>query len=83
MVTKIGYAIGKCGTCGKTLRRHRPAEYAVCNCYLYCPLCGEKMNSYAPDLSLKAYKSGELDVLFQCPNCSHKSKLRPVEVMLS
>jgi hypothetical protein len=83
MVAEIGFAEGKCGACGKTLRRRRPADIAVCDCYLYCPFCEEKMNSYAPDLSLHAYESGELDVLFQCLNCGYKSKKKPVEVRLS
>jgi len=46
MVAKIGYAQGTCPKCGKTLRRRRPADYAVCDCYQYCPLCGKKMNPY-------------------------------------
>ena len=83
MVVKVGFAEGKCGICGKTLRRRRPADYAVCDCYIFCPLCGAKMTAYSPDLSQHAYESGELDVLFQCPNCCYKSKQKPVEVRLS
>jgi len=83
MVVKVGFAEGKCGICGKTLRRRRPADIAVCDCYEYCPLCGEKMKSYTPDLSPITYESGELNVLFQCPSCGYKSKQKPVEVRLS
>jgi DNA-directed RNA polymerase subunit RPC12/RpoP len=83
MVAKIGFAEGKCGACGKTLRRHRPADVAVCDCYEHCPLCGTKMTPYTPELSPTAYESGEIDVLFQCPNCGYKSKQKPVEIRLS
>lgn len=83
MVAKIGFAEGKCGACGKTLRRRRPADIAVCDCYEYCPICGSKMAPYTPELSPVTYESGELDVLFQCANCGYKSKQKPVEVRLS
>jgi len=83
MAAKIGFAEGKCGVCGKTLRRRRPADIAVCDCYEYCPLCGAKMAPYMPDLSPTTYESGEIDVLFQCPSCGYKSKQKPVEVRLS
>jgi len=83
MAAKIGFAEGKCGVCGKTLRRRRPADIAVCDCYEYCPLCGAKMAPYTPDLSPTTYESGEIDVLFQCPSCGYKSKQKPVEVRLS
>jgi hypothetical protein len=83
MVAKIGFAEGKCGVCGKTLRRRRPADTAVCDCYEYCPICGTKMTPYTPDLSPTTYESGELDVLLLCPNCGYKSKQKPVEVRLS
>lgn len=82
MVAKIGFAEGKCGVCGKTFRRRRPADVAVCDCYEYCPVCGTKMTSYTPDLSPTAYDSGELDILFQCSSCGYKSKQKPVEVRL-
>ena len=36
MTVKIGFAEGTCPKCGKTLRRRRPADYAVCDCYRYC-----------------------------------------------
>jgi len=82
-IAKIGFAEGKCGVCGKTLRRRRPADFAVCDCYMYCSLCGKKMTPYTPDLSPTTYESGEIDVLFQCPNCGYKSKQKPVEVRLT
>lgn len=46
MAVKVGYAKGTCSRCGKTLTRRRPADYAVCDCYQYCPPCGKKMNPY-------------------------------------
>ena len=83
MVAKIGFVEGKCGVCGKTLRRSRPADLAVCDCYEFCPVCATKMIPYLPDLSPGRYKAGEIDVLYQCSNCGHKSKQKPVEVRLS
>jgi len=29
-MAEVGFAVGKCPRCGKTLRRRRPADYAVC-----------------------------------------------------
>ncbi len=36
-MTKVGLAVGRCGRCGKTLSRPRPMDYAVCDCWQYCP----------------------------------------------
>ena len=58
-VSKIGYAEGVCPSCGKTLIRKRPADMAVCDCYKYCPLCGNKMASFSPDLTPSTYRAGE------------------------
>ena len=86
MVAKIGFAEGKCGVCGKTLRRRRPADYAVCECYMYCPLCGEKMMSYTPDLSPITYNPEKgLNFLYVCNKHTlpYYSKQKSVEVPLS
>jgi hypothetical protein len=85
MTAKIGYAEGKCSRCGKTLRRKRPADYAICNCYLCCPLCGEEMVPYMPDLTLTIYESEKgLEVFHVCSNHApvYYSKQKPVEVKL-
>jgi len=82
VAAKIGFAEGTCSKCGRTLRRRRPADYAVCDCYLYCPRCGAKMAPYTPDLTRFTYREG-LDVLFQCSNCGYKSTQKPVEVRLT
>ena len=58
-MVKIGYAEGECPRCGKTLRRRRPADYAVCDCYEYCPLCGAKMTPFTPDLTPSTYRVEE------------------------
>lgn len=79
---KVGYATGICPKCGRLLIRKRPADVAVCDCYGYCELCGAKMEPYTPDLTPTVYQSGEIDVMFQCPKCGHKSKQKPVEVTL-
>jgi len=62
MVVEIGYAEGTCSRCGKTLRRRRPADYGVCDCYQHCPVCttnGQaytvKMDPYTPDLTPSTY----------------------------
>ena len=58
---KIGYAVGVCSRCGKTLRRRRPADTAVCACFKYCPVdhgkgaYGTKMKAYTPDLTPRTY----------------------------
>lgn len=59
MVPKIGFAEGTCSKCGKILRRRRPADIAVCDCYEYCPLCGAKMTPFSPDLTPGTYGAEE------------------------
>lgn len=70
MTIKIGYAEGKCSRCGKTHRRRRPVDTAVCDCYKYCPVDHGKgpyntlMNAYTPDLTPRTYgpiKPGDSD----------------------
>lgn len=58
-VPKIGYTKGVCPSCGKTLIHKRPTDMAVCDCYKYCPLCGNKMASFNPDLTPKMYGAEE------------------------
>jgi len=86
VATKIGFAEGTCPKCKKTLRRRRPADYAVCDCYKHCPLCGAKMTPYTPDLTQASYESVKgFDVLYVCNNHAppYYSKQKPVEVHLS
>ena len=86
VVAKIGFAEGTCPKCEKTLRRRRPADYAVCDCYQCCPHCGAKMTLHTPDLSPVSYESEEgFDALYVCNNHSppYYSKQKPVEVSLS
>ena len=85
-VPKVGSAQGVCSRCGKTLRRRRPADVAICPCYEYCPLCGTKMTPYTPDLTPTTYESEKgLDALYVCNNHTppHYSSQKPVEVHLS
>ena len=85
-MVKVGYAQGKCSVCGKLLIRKRPADLAVCGCYEYCPLCGEKMTPYTPDLTPTTYESDKgLEVFYVCNNHTppYYSKQKPVEVKLS
>lgn len=92
-MTKIGFAEGTCSKCGKTLRRRRPADIAVCDCYLYCPLCGKKMQPYTPDLTPSTYGPIEseeatgdtespMNILYFCASCRYYSAQVPVEVKL-
>jgi len=85
-VPKVGYAKGICLSCGKTLIRKRPADMAVCDCYLCCPLCGKEMVPYAPDLTPTTYEPEEgLEVFYVCNDHTppYYSKQKPVEVRLS
>jgi len=98
MVAKIGYAEGTCPKCGKTLRRRRPADLAVCDCYEYCSVCTPaytvKMDPYTPDLTPPTYGpiEGEtatgdtkspIKILYRCPKCGYYSAQLPVEVKLT
>jgi len=61
------------------------ADYAVCHCYLYCPLCGARMTPYTPDLTPTTYEAEKgLHVLYVCNNHAppHYSSQKPVEVRL-
>jgi NAD-dependent dihydropyrimidine dehydrogenase PreA subunit len=85
---KVGYAVGKCGNCGKELTRLRPADVAVCDCYEYCPQDGALMEPYTPDLTPSTYRPEEggehpMEILFRCPVCGYLSAQQPVEVRLS
>lgn len=82
---KVGKAIGVCSVCGKTHMRDRPTDVAYCDCYRYCPQCGEAMEPYTPENLGKNYNPDKgLHVLFVCRNCSppYYSKQMPVEVSL-
>jgi len=61
MTTKVGYAEGTCPVCGRLLFRRRPADYAVCDCYRYCPLCSPAytvpMTAFTPDLTPSTYRN--------------------------
>lgn len=98
MTAKIGWAEGKCSRCGKTLRRRRPADYAICDCYQHCPMCSPaytvRMNPYTPDLTPSTYGpiKGEdvtgdteapIKIVYCCPKCGYYSAQLPVEVALT
>ena len=85
-IPKIGFAEGTCNRCGKTLRRKRPADLAVCSCYEYCPLCGAKMTPYTPDLTPSTYDPEKgLEVFYVCNKHTppYYSTQKPVEVKLT
>lgn len=54
----MGLVQGVCSCCGKKIRRESPVSIVVtCDCYRVCPLCGEQMEPYAPDLSPRTYRN--------------------------
>lgn len=68
---------------------------AVCNCFLYCRMCGKKMTPYRPkqDLTPSTYEPIESEEaigyiekpidIFYCPDCECYSVQKPVEVRLT
>jgi len=88
-MVKIGYVCGVCPRCGRKICRPRPADYAICDCWMYCPLDGKKMMPYTPDLTMTTYDSDKgLDVIMfhNSPNDHSQpyySKQKPIEVHLT
>jgi hypothetical protein len=95
-MAEVGWAEGVCPVCGRVWRRERPADFAICDCYKYCPVCGKEMQSYTPDLNPRTYRSEDVDdptgdaikheatirTRFYCPDCDYYSDGVPVEVKL-
>jgi hypothetical protein len=93
---KVGWAEGKCPRCGRVWRRERPVDTVLCDCYRLCPLCGEEMTAYTPDLSSRVYRSEDVDdpagaavkpeatvrTRLRCVRCGYFSDGVPVEVRL-
>jgi hypothetical protein len=96
-VLKIGWAEGVCPRCGRVWRRRRPADFAICDCYRYCQICGEEMQPYTPDLDPRVYRNEDvldptelaskheatIRTRYYCPNCEEYSDSIPVEVKLT
>jgi len=83
-----GFAVGKCSKCGKIITRPRPIDTAECDCWKHCPLCGELMEPYKPDLSPETYgydKKREMKILMVCNRHipPFLSTQKPEEVFLS
>ena len=87
---------GKCSSCGREYHKNSAQNselVIVCDCYKICPICGQEMESYTPDLAPKSYGLDgkcDLQILNVCNNLaghsSHSpyySSLKPVEVELS
>lgn len=77
---------GKCLRCGKTRHSARKDDIVICDCWRHCPLCGEEMTAYAPDLMSNVYGVDgrhDLDVLMVCPvhDPPFFSTQKPVEVV--
>ena len=82
---------GKCSRCKREYYADYP-DVVVCDCWEHCPLCGEWMAPYIPDLAPNTYgKDGKRDMLILrvCNNVVEHSDhspffsiLKPVEVEL-
>jgi len=77
---------GKCPKCGKVHNSEREGDIVVCGCWLYCPICGEEMTPYTPDLAPNTYgMDGKRDfaVLMVCTHhfSPFYSAQKPVEVV--
>lgn len=63
MAVKVGLACGVCPRCNKKIRRKRPADLAVCDCWKYCPTdhgkgaYGTLMQQCLPDLGFFGNKN--------------------------
>lgn len=85
-IPEVGYATGKCDRCGKTYTRKRPAFPILCDCYKFCPLCGQEMTPYTPDLTPTIHQSEKgQKVLYVCNNHTppYYSTQTSVEVVLT
>ncbi|HLE74933.1 MAG TPA: hypothetical protein VI864_02685 [Candidatus Bathyarchaeia archaeon] len=82
---------GKCSRCGREYFADH-SDVVVCDCWEICPLCGERMEPYTPDLAPGSYgRDGKRDLLIMrvCNNlvghADHApvySEVKPVEVEL-
>jgi len=77
---------GKCPNCGRIYYSQFKGEIIICDCYRYCPLCGNEMQPYKPDLAPKTYGidgKQEIQILYVCNNHSPPffSTQKPVEVI--
>lgn len=92
MSVSVGCASGKCSNCGRVFHSDHPVVVA-CDCYEYCPLCGQRMTDYVPDLAPSQYGRGGVRGLLAYKVCNNLaghsdhspyfSTLKPVEVELS
>jgi len=86
---KVGYACGVCPRCGRKICRPRPADYAVCDCWEYCPLDEKKMTPYTSDLTMTTYESDKGINVIMWHNSTedhsqpYYSNQKPVEVRLT
>lgn len=83
---------GKCPNCSREYHS-KHLDVVVCGCYEICPLCGQGMQDYVPDLAPNTYGldgKRDLQVLKVCSNLvghsdhsPYYSVLKPVEVDLA
>jgi len=90
-MVKVGYACGTCPVCGRKICRPRPADYAVCDCWEYCPLENftKKMEPYTPDLTPSQYDPDKginvvmIHISVQDHSQPFYSTQKPIEVRLT
>jgi len=78
-MVKVGYACGVCPKCGKKICRPRPADYAVCDCWTYCPLDGKKMEPFNPSTYTVYPYALEFDGVDDYVNCGSDASLDIVD----
>lgn len=80
-IEKIGWLEGTCSRCGKTIRRKAPIDYAVCDCWQYCPVdhgtgaYSTKMEPYEPDLNPATYGPIETESSTQWGDLEHPAEI--------
>ncbi|HDD70465.1 hypothetical protein CW707_00395 [Candidatus Bathyarchaeota archaeon] len=82
----MGEYEGKCPRCGKIHYSKRKGDRVVCDCWLYCPICGEEMTPYTPDLTPNTYGldgKRDMTILRVCARHSPPffSTQKPVEIV--
>jgi len=82
----MGEYEGKCPRCGKIHYSKRKGDRVVCDCWLYCPICGEEMKPYTPDLTPNTYGldgKRDMTILRVCARHSPPffSTQKPVEIV--
>jgi len=84
-VWKTRWVVQRCPRCGKAWMFLHPTMEVLCDCYLYCPICGRRMEPYTPPADPREIRKGDLHTLLVCRHHTppYRSGVRPVEVRLT